>query len=108
MEPMTSVHETATIARLMAAFAQRTGLSPAADNPQRYLWTNAFAVCNFLELFERTGDQEYRCVAIALIEQGGFLADFAAMRVVRAGSAASMRRRDAATPHWAVSGSASL
>ena len=66
---MTSVDETATLARLMAAFAQRTGLSPAADNPQRYLWTDAFAVCNFLELFERTGDQEYRCAAIALIEQ---------------------------------------
>ena len=66
---MTSEHETATIARLMAAFARRTGLSPAADNPQRYLWTDAFAVCNFLELFERTGDQEYRRAATALIEQ---------------------------------------
>ena len=53
----------------MAAFARRTGLSPAADNPQRYLWTDAFAVCNFLELFERTGDQEYRRAATALIEQ---------------------------------------
>ena len=66
---MSSEHETAMIARLMAAFARRTGLSPAADNPQRYLWTDAFAVCNFLELFERTGDQEYRRAATALIEQ---------------------------------------
>jgi hypothetical protein len=53
----------------MAAFAQRTGLSPAADNPQRYLWTDAFAVCNFLELSERTGDQEYRRCATELIDQ---------------------------------------
>jgi hypothetical protein len=53
----------------MAAFARRTGFSPAADNPQRYLWTDAFAVCNFLELLERTGDQEYRRAAAALIEQ---------------------------------------
>jgi hypothetical protein len=53
----------------MAAFARRTGLSPAAANPQRYLWTDAFAVCNFLELFERTGDQEYRRYATELIDQ---------------------------------------
>jgi hypothetical protein len=65
---MTPEHETATVARLMAAFAQRTGLSPA-DNPQRYLWTDAFAVCNFLELSQRAGDQEYRRSAIELIDQ---------------------------------------
>jgi hypothetical protein len=66
---MTSEHETATVARLVAAFARRTGLSPAADNPQRYLWTDAFAVCNFLELSERTGDQEYCRYATELIDQ---------------------------------------
>jgi len=53
----------------MAAFARRTGLSPALENPQRYLWTDAFAVCNFLELFERTGDQGYRVYATELIDQ---------------------------------------
>src|SRR5262249_31024527 len=36
-------------------------------NPQRYLWTDAFAVCNFLE--QRTGDQEYRGYATELIDQ---------------------------------------
>src|SRR6516162_744120 len=66
---MTSAYETATIARLMAAFARRTGLSPAAEYPQRYLWTDAFAVCNFLELSQRTGDQEYSRCATALIDQ---------------------------------------
>src|SRR5262249_4136318 len=39
------------------------------DNPQRYLWTDAFAVCNFLELSERTGDQEYRRYATELTDQ---------------------------------------
>jgi hypothetical protein len=53
----------------MAAFALRTGLLPVADNPQRYLWTDAFAVCNFLELFERTGDQEYCRYATELIDE---------------------------------------
>jgi hypothetical protein len=57
-------------ARLMSEFAMRTGcLSPAAQDQQRYLWTDAFAVCNFLELFERTGDQKYRTSATGLIDQ---------------------------------------
>jgi hypothetical protein len=53
----------------MSAFARRTGLSPPADTPQRYLWTDAFAVCNFLELLSRTGDQEYYRAGTTLIEQ---------------------------------------
>ncbi|HVI24845.1 MAG TPA: hypothetical protein VM576_01425 [Xanthomonadaceae bacterium] len=36
---------------LMRAFAQRTGLEGDAP-PRRYLWTDAFAVCNFLALDE--------------------------------------------------------
>jgi hypothetical protein len=59
----------AMAARLMVEFAQRTGLSPVAQNPRRYLWTDAFAVCNFLELYERTGDQKYRRYASQLIDQ---------------------------------------
>jgi hypothetical protein len=60
---------TVVAARLMSEFALRTGLSPPAQHPQRYLWTDAFAVCNFLELFARTGDQSYRRCAASLIEQ---------------------------------------
>jgi hypothetical protein len=37
---------------LMSAFAERTGLASAAPQ-QRYLWTDAFAVCNFLGLGQR-------------------------------------------------------
>jgi hypothetical protein len=55
--------------RLMSEFARRTGLSPAAQHPRRYLWTDAFAVCNFLELFQQTADQQYRRYAIELIDQ---------------------------------------
>lgn len=36
-------------ATLMASFAERTGITGAAP-PRRYLWTDAFAVCNFLGL----------------------------------------------------------
>jgi len=39
---------------LMLGFAERTGL--IGDGPQqRYLWTDAFAVCNFLALAGATG-----------------------------------------------------
>ncbi len=67
-------------ARLMSEFATRSGLSSPAQKQQRYLWTDAFAVCNFLELFERTGDAGYRSYATALIDQvhrvlGRFRAD---------------------------------
>lgn len=56
-------------ARLMSEFARRTGLSPAAPHKRRYLWTDAFAVCNFLELFRQTEDQSYRRNATELIDQ---------------------------------------
>ena len=44
--------------KLMTEFARLSGLAPAGDRPRRYLWTDAFAVCNFLgssgrEQFER-------------------------------------------------------
>ena len=67
---MMSETPSAIAARLMSEFAQRTGLSPAAASPRRYLWTDAFAVCNFLELSEHTGDQQYRRCAKELIDQG--------------------------------------
>ena len=44
-------------------------MSPAAQDPRRYLWTDAFAVCNFLELFQQTADQQYRRYAMELIDQ---------------------------------------
>ena len=59
----------AIAAWLMSEFAQRSGLSPVAQSPRRYLWTDAFAVCNFLELCERTSDQKYRRYASELIDQ---------------------------------------
>lgn len=66
---MISGTSAATAARLMSEFARRTDLSPAGQNPRRYLWTDAFAVCNFLELFERTRDQQYRRLATASVDQ---------------------------------------
>ena len=66
---MISDSASAQAARLMSEFATRTGLSPAAQDQQRYLWTDAFAVCNFFELFRRTDDQKYRRCATQLIDK---------------------------------------
>ena len=49
-------------------FAERTGLSSDAP-PRRYLWTDAFAVCNFIGLARETGEQRYAQLALELIEQ---------------------------------------
>ena len=53
----------------MTEFADLTGLSPAGNVPRRYLWTDAFAVCNFLELYRQTGDAEYKELALRLVDQ---------------------------------------
>jgi hypothetical protein len=63
-------HTTAmpVIQDIMADFARDTGLS-SEKAPRRYLWTDAFAVCNFLGLYLRTGDGEYRDLALRLVDQ---------------------------------------
>ena len=67
---MTPDSATETAAQLMSGFARRTGLYPESQKEQRrYLWTDAFAVCNFIELFVRTGNEFYRQCATDLIDQ---------------------------------------
>jgi hypothetical protein len=53
---------------LMMSFAERTGLNSARP-PRRYLWTDAFAVCNFLALADATSDQQYTELALRLVDQ---------------------------------------
>jgi hypothetical protein len=54
---------------LMLDFARLTGLEPAAGAPRRYLWTDAFAVCNYLELLRLTKDGTFRDLALRLVDQ---------------------------------------
>ena len=54
---------------IMTQFAGQTGLSPAGKSPRRYLWTDAFAVCNFITLYQATGIEKYRELALLLIYQ---------------------------------------
>ena len=57
------------VGEIMIEFARMSGLSPAVASPQRYLWTDAFAVCNFLELFRQTRDEHYKHLALLLVDQ---------------------------------------
>ena len=55
---------------IMTEFAKLTGLSPTGKVPtRRYLWTDAFAVCNFLELYIQTRDEKYKGFALRLVDQ---------------------------------------
>jgi hypothetical protein len=53
---------------LMLSFADRTGIT--SDMPgRRYLWTDAFAVCNFLGLERATGASSFGSLALRLVDQ---------------------------------------
>ena len=56
----------ATAIGLMSDFAERTGLT--GGEQRRYLWTDAFAVRNYLALFRMTGDERYRVLATDLVD----------------------------------------
>ena len=57
------------VQEIMLEFARLTGLSPARAHPRRYLWTDAFAVCNYLELYSQTNSQAYLDLALQLVDQ---------------------------------------
>jgi hypothetical protein len=56
------------VREIMAEFDSMTGIS-SGQNIRRYLWTDAFAVCNFLELYRQTNNPEYRRLGLRLIDQ---------------------------------------
>jgi len=53
---------------IMYEFSDRTGLSSDAK-PSRYLWTDAFALCNFLALYRRSGEERYSDLCARLVGQ---------------------------------------
>ncbi len=58
---------------LMSEFANLTGLLSDSTTPRRYLWTDAFAVCNFLGLYLRTRDEQFKKLALHLVDQVHFI-----------------------------------
>lgn len=57
------------VREIMTEFARSTGLEPPSPSPRRYLWTDAFAVCNFLELWSTTGEVQFKELALKLVDQ---------------------------------------
>lgn len=53
----------------MLRFARKTGLSPRSESPVRYLWTDAYAVCNFLALHRSAKDVDCLQLALDLVAQ---------------------------------------
>ena len=53
---------------LMNNFAQRSGLS-SGQPPRRYLWTDAFAVCNYLGLARSSGNRDFMERALQLVSR---------------------------------------
>ncbi|ABQ24605.1 hypothetical protein Gura_0389 [Geotalea uraniireducens Rf4] len=66
MEPKNSIAE---VRGIMLDYAALTGVSPPGKTPRRYLWTDAFALCNLLELFRQTNDGEWLDLALRLVDQ---------------------------------------
>ena len=60
---------TSVVREIMTEFADLTGLSSADKIPRRYLWTDAFAVCNFLELYRQMSNESYKHLALRLVDQ---------------------------------------
>jgi len=58
-----------TVREMMMEFARETGLSPARKSPRRYLWTDAFGMCNFLGLYHQAGEEAYLNLALQLVDQ---------------------------------------
>ncbi|MBD3339779.1 MAG: hypothetical protein GF353_11760 [Candidatus Lokiarchaeota archaeon] len=57
-----------TAESLMVDFADDTGLN-SEKPPRRYLWTDAFAVCNFIQLSKKNNDESFRQLAIDLVDE---------------------------------------
>ncbi len=57
------------VREIMLEFSDLTGLSGSGKPPKRYLWTDAFAVCNFLELYRQTREEHFRDLALRLVAQ---------------------------------------
>jgi hypothetical protein len=54
---------------IMLEYAAGTGLFPVGKTPRRYLWTDAFALCNLLDLFRQTNDRKWLDLALRLVDQ---------------------------------------
>ena len=66
---MDSMERTDYVEMVMIEFANLTGLEPVSPHPIRYLWTDTFAACNFLELYRITEERTHLDLAVRLVHQ---------------------------------------
>jgi len=66
---MNRASATTLVHEFMQDYARETGLDPVSRRPKRYLWTDAFAVCNYLGLFQQTHNEIYQELALRLVDQ---------------------------------------
>ncbi|HMA55072.1 MAG TPA: hypothetical protein VKT17_11440 [Acidobacteriota bacterium] len=59
----------ALVQKIMLDFARLTGLEPARTPSKRYLWTDAFAVCNLLGLHPGRKDRSALDLALELVDR---------------------------------------
>ena len=67
--PMAQNESQSPVREMMMEFTRETGLSPTRKSPRRYLWTDAFGVCNFLGLYHQAGEETYLNLALQLVDQ---------------------------------------
>ena len=63
------MQQTVTIHSIMLDFAYATGLTDTSREPRRYLWTDAFALCNYLQLYRQTSEKQFLQLALKLVDQ---------------------------------------
>lgn len=58
------------VQEIMGEFASRTGLTGSGTGAvRRYLWTDAFGVCNFLALYRQSSGEKHLHQALSLVDQ---------------------------------------
>ncbi len=62
------MREFKTASLIMERFAKDTGITDKSKPQRRYLWTDAFGVCNFLSLYEESKDKKYLDLALELVD----------------------------------------
>ena len=58
--------------KIMIDYARRTGVLGDCK-PRRYLWTDSFAICNYLGLYRISGNEHYMHLALKLVDQVHFV-----------------------------------
>jgi hypothetical protein len=59
----------ACVESIMTDFADATGLTGTENGLCRYLWTDAFALCNYIALYRQMRAERWRQLAHALVDQ---------------------------------------